>query len=419
MSVSIFQSERTHTRVKFEPLRTSCTLRCLTPKSPMAQSVNTLTSPVEYEPDRSLTPTVVFPEVRAIDPDGVFTNGAANEYLSADDLNWTVDGKPIAEVWTAGTDYDIVTTASDSRGALRVKKNLTAGERKVLHFEGVFQDWRTGITYNVASDDKALTATDKGEDTYTCNVDKPLVEYDPLYDSLLLYEYKVARGIAVTGTRASHIDGKSYEQSVTVCLAKGDTAFSSLPTGVTMRLVYLGENTAIVPNSVASPEVLSCTYPTVTFDMRMIAKGEYELQFLLDGVIVTRCTIGLNTAATMPLDGKPVWGADLVPSMSWYSNSPLLNLSDSAVDYPELYYFIVWYTQAKYNDSGVWRYADAKTWQCGEQMGCDVADLGIGVTYNDSFFDIWFDVSPHPARELITDESGEALLDENNEYLID
>lgn len=421
MNENTFQSQRSHTRLKFEPLRTSCILRCITPQSPMAQSVNTLVNPVEYEPDRTVSPTVILPEVRAVDPDNVFTHGACNEYLSiaSSDLKWYIDGEPISDVWTAGVDYDIVTEASDARGALRVYKNLTAGERKVLHFSGVFLDWRTGIAYEVNSDDKALTATDKGEDTFSCNVDKPLIEYDPLYDDLLLYDYKVARGITVQGTRASHIDGKCFEQAVTVVLTKGENVLTSLPSGVTMRLVYLGQSTAITPNSTTSPEVLLATFPTVKFDMRMIAKGEYEVQFLKNSQIITRCTIGLNTVTSMPSDGKPLFGSDIVPSQSWYENKCLLNLPDRFIEYPELYYFIKWYTQAKYNDNDVWRYATAKQWQFGERLGVDVADLGIGVTYNDSFFDLWFDVDPHAKRELLLDETNDVLLDENNEYLID
>ena len=126
MNENTFASQRTHTRVKFEPLTTSCHLVCLTPMSPAAQSVNTLGSTPTYEPDRSLTPTVIFPDVRAIDPDNIFHHGPANAYLSLDTIEWLVDEEPIADKWTVGTDYEIDTSASDTRGSLRVKKNHTA-----------------------------------------------------------------------------------------------------------------------------------------------------------------------------------------------------------------------------------------------------------------------------------------------------
>jgi len=415
MNENTFRSQRTHTRVKFEPLTVSCQLRCITPDSTAAQSVNTTLSPVEYEPDRTVSPTVILPDVRAVDPDGVFDHGAANEHLSIDSMEWTVNGKPIADVWTASTDYEIVTEADDTRGCLRIKKNLTAGETAALRFKGQFLDWRTGNVYQVESDDLPLTCTDKGANAVSCSVDKPIIEYDPLYDDLLLYDYKAANGYAVTG----HKDGKSFEQDVTVVFTDGLTSLSALPDNITMRLVELGADTAITAGSEAHPEVTAIAYPTISFDMRMIDKGEYEVQFVKVGEVVANATIGLHTNATMPTFGKPLRGADIAASQTEYFNSALLNLADRAVECPELYYMIQWRTQAKYNDNGTYKYADAITWQRGENMEAAVADLGIGVTRNDSFFDLWFDVDAHAACQLVSDESGETLTDEDGAMLID
>jgi len=419
MNENTFTSQRTHTRVKFEPLSVSCHLRCITPDSTAAQSVNTLLSPIEYEPDRTVSPTVIQPDVRAVDPDAVFHHGAANEYLSLDSIAWTVNGQPIADVWTASTDYEIVTASDDTRGCLKIKKNLNAGETAVLRFSGQFLDWRTGNVYTVESDDLPLTCTDKGTDAVACSVDKPLIEYDPLYDDLLLYDYKAANGMAVTGTRASHKDGKSFEQDVTVVFTDGLTSLSALPDGITMRLVELGSDTAITAGSEAHPEVTAIAFPTISFDMRMIDKGDYEVQFVEGGKVVANATIGLHTKTTMPTFGKPLRGADIAASQTEYFNSALLNLADMAVECPELYYLLVWHTQAKYNDNGTYKYADALTWQRGENMEAAVADLGIGVTSNDSFFDLWFDVTAHAACQLVADESGETLTDEDGAMLID
>ena len=427
MNENTFQSQRTHTRIKFEPLDVSCQLVCITPQSPAAQSVNTLLNPVEYEPDRGTTPTVVLPDVRATDPDNVFHHGSANEFLSLASMAWFVDDEPIAYVWTAGTDYDIVTAADDTRGALRIYKNLSAGQRAVIHFKGQFLDWRTGTVYDVESDDMPLSCTDKGENAIQCSVDKPLIEYDPLFDDLLLYDYKVAHGITVSGTRDSYKNGKCFEQTVNIILTSGLSRLNSLPAGMTMRLCKLGSNTPIVPLSdvtpatqtVNNPEVISATFPNIVFDMRMIGKAEYEVQFVKNSVIEARATIGLHTKTTMPVFGKPLHGADIAAAQTEYRNKVLLNLADRMIEYPELYYLIEWFTQAKYNDSGTWRYSAAKTWQLGENLQAAVADLGIGLTVNDSFFDLWFDVNPHEPRELCLDHDGTELLDENNEPLID
>lgn len=419
MNKNTFQSQRNHTRVKFEPLTVSCSLVCLTPQSPATQSINTTLIPIQYEPDRAASPTVIFPDVRANDIDNVFKHGSANEYLSLDTLKWQVDGKDIGSVWTVGTDYEIVTDASDTRGALRVKKNLAANEKAVLRFFGDFFDWRTGIVYKVESDEMTLTCTDKGEDAMQCHVDKPLIEYDPLFDDLLLYDYKVANNITVQGSRESYKNGKSFEQTVNVLLTSGTTELTSLPTDTTMRLVKVGSTTPIVANSEANPEVTGISFPNISFDMRLVSKAEYSVQFLQNSKVIASATIGLHTNTTMPTFGKPAYSADIAASQTEYFNSVMLNLSDRMVEYPELYYLIEWFTQAKYNDNGTWKYAAEKTWQRGINMEAAVADLGIGITHNDSYFDIWFDVNPHHACELVADEDNAVLTDEEGVMLID
>ena len=419
MSVNTFQSQRGHPRVKFEPLNVSCSLVCLTPQSPMAQVINTTLSPIEYEPDRSDTPTLVLPEVRAIDLDNVFQHGAVNQYLTLDSLEWTVDGKSINSVWTEGVDYEIIKTEDDTRGALKVFKNLGANEKAVLHFKGKFFDWRTGIILDVESGDEALICTDKGENIMQCHIDKPVIEYDPLFDDLLLYDYKKAREISVYGSRADYINGKSFEQAINVVLTDGTTECATLPDGISMKLVKLGSDTALVANSEENPEVMEISYPNIKFDMRLIDKADYEVQFLKGSTIVCRATIGLHTSCTMPVLGQGAIGSDIAASQKEYFNSVLLNLADRQVEYPELYYLIQWFTQAKYNDNGTWKYATQKTWQRGVNMEAAVADLGIGLTQNNSFFDFWFELEAHKPCQLLTDEDGLILTDEDGNFLID
>lgn len=419
MNENTFQSKRGHTRVKFEPLNFSCSLVCLTPQSPMAQVTNSTLSPAEYEPDRRYSPTLVLPEVRTIDLDNVFQHGAANQYLTLDSLDWTVDGNPISSVWTDGVDYEIIKSEDDTRGALKVLKNLGANEKAVLHFNGKFLDWRTGIIIDVESGDAALTCTDKGEDIMSCHIDKPVVEYDPLFDDLLLYDYKKAREIPVYGSRDEYINGKSFEQTVNIVLTDGTKECAKLPDGISMKLVKLGSDTALVANSEANPEVMEISYPNIKFDMRLIDKSDYEVQFLKGSAIICRATIGLHTSCTMPVFGQGTSGADIAASQKEYFNSAMLNLADRQVDYPELYYLIQWFTQAKYNDNGTWKYAAQKAWQRGVNLEAAVADLWIGLTQNNSFFDFWFELEAHKPCQLLTDEDGLILTDENGNFLID
>lgn len=421
MNENTFASRRTHTRVKFSPLTVSCQLVCLTPQSPAAQTVNTLITPPQYEPNRALSPTAIFPDVRAVDPDNIFPHGPANRYLSLDprDIKWFVNEKPIAEVWTE-EDYTIDQSDTDTRGTLLVKKNLPASDKAVLHFTGQFLDWRTGIAYTVESDDLALTCTDKGADAVQCYVDKPSIVYDPLFDNLLLYEYKAARGLTVSGNRDDFKDGKCYEQDVNVILTIGTKEVTSLSgTGYKMRVVHLGTDNPLTPKSESAPELTFAAYPRISFDMRLVAKGEYEVQFFKgDNEVVARSPIGIRTSVTMPTDGQGLRGADIAASQKTYANTAIINVRDRLVEYPELYYLIRWFTQAQYNDNGVWKYAAEKEWQHGTDMLVEVADLGIGTTKNDSFFDYWFTVDAHPTATLCTDEAGNVLTDESGSFLI-
>lgn len=423
MNENTFISKRSHTRVKYSPLTVSCGLVCLTPQSPCVQTVTTLNGKNEYEPDRQLSPTIIFPDVRAVDPDNVFQHGAANQYLSLDMLEWLVDGKAIKDVWKASSgeilnDYEIDTTDSDTRGSLKVYKNIPVTEKHTVRFKGKFLDWRTGVIYSVESDEKLLSSVDKGADSVACSVDKPNIEYDPLYDNLLLYDYKTARGISTQGKRADYADDKCYEQTVTVLLTIGEAAQTALPEGYTMRVVKLGTDKALAPNSTDTPELLTATFPTVKFDMRLVDKGEYEVQFVKGGAIIARATISVATKVSMPFYGQPLRQADLIPFMDVYQNSALVNLADRAVEYPELYYLIQWFTQARYNDNGTWKYATAKEWQRGETMQAEVEDLGIGVTQNDSFFDLWFSIDPHHTLKPLADGKGQILTNEKGVALI-
>ena len=150
MNENKIYSQRQHSRVVFSPLRTSCSLRCLTPQSPLTQSVNTYLATPEYEPDRSKTFTAVLPEIKTIDPDGIFLNGQANSFLAIDSMAWYIDNTKIPNSsWVAGKHYDILTTADDTRGMLKIYKNIPAGEKHSIKFRGEFLDWRTNIVYSV------------------------------------------------------------------------------------------------------------------------------------------------------------------------------------------------------------------------------------------------------------------------------
>lgn len=366
----------------------------------------------QYEPDRELTPTAVFPDVRATDPDNVFPHGSANESLSLDGLQWLVDGEPINNVWGDGT-YEIDTSTSDTRGLLRIKKNIPASERVTLKFKGKFLDWRTGIIYQIESDEMALTCTDKGNDIFSCSVDKPNGEYNTLYDQLLLYDYKKARGLVTTGSREDYLDG-GYEYTINTLLTKGMTPYDTLPDGITMKVTNLADSKEV---SEDNEGVILIEYPIIKLDLRMLDNVNFKVEFTKGDTLLASTAFGVHKKTSLPTYGKPLRGADIRPQQQVYENSCVLNADTGKLDYPECFYLITWHTQATVIDNDVSKFGDEKSWQQGEKMLVNVDELGIGHTYNNSCFDVYFDVEPHKTLHSLTDGDN-VLTDENEEVLI-
>lgn len=424
MTLPKLHSQRNHTRLKFSPLTTSCTLRCLTPHSPLAQAFNPSTN--VYDPNRSDTPSVVLPEVKATDPSGVFPSGVVNHLLLADTgkLEWFVNGKPISEVWTEYSnntgDYSIITDETENRGALIIYKNVTADSKIMLSFRGLFYDWRTGRNYQVESDTIEMTTTNKGEDAISCSVDKQNVVYDPIRDPLLSYEwlYSVhnAEGLSETWARSSD---DNYLQKINVLLNSGISRLESLPSGLTMRLCKLGSDTALAVGN-DNPELQQVEFPTIVIDCRLIDKAEYEVQMVKGGSIVARAPFSVSRQTTMPTSAQPFSGADILPSMSVYYNTLLVSLAGTPLANPFLYYKIMWFTVAQVYNSSASTYTEGspKKWQTGDKLAAKIADIGIGTTVNDSYFEQYAEVEPWECDYVLTDESGNVFTDENGNVLI-
>lgn len=423
MSKNVIVSERKHTRLSFTPLSVSCSLVCVTPQSTCSQASNSLNG--EYEPNRegaAGTPCVVWPQTVAKDRDGIFPDGVVNERFDIDSMEWKANGKPISSLSSWTGKYAIITDASENRGSLIIKKNNAPSDVEVLSFSAKFEDYRTGTVMVVGSlNELVLKTTDKGDDKMSCSVDKPSSNYDPLEDKLLLYEYLVGRGILADGARANYINGKCYERIVNVALAVGNTAQSALPSGVTMRLVKKGTTTAITANSEANPEVMSIVFPNVKFDCRMMELNEYEIQFLKSGKVLCKSYVSFKRDMQKVNSVFPNKGADVVPGQIMYFNDATIMLNDNVVEYPELYYFIQWYTQARVYDEStkIYKWNSSVKRQVGQQMQCDMKKLEIGTTKNDSYFSAYLEVTEDDACQLVADEDGCVLMDESSNLLID
>lgn len=414
-----FQSQRKHTRLDFSPLVISCSLVCVTPDSPTVQAANTALG--QYEPDRKITPTIIRPEVRVNDPDGIYTSGINNLNLASDQHEWFINSKPIATVWKVGVDYDIIKDNTDDNGSLKVKKNLVPGEVAELRYRGKFYDFRTGTNNNVSGSGIVLTTTDKGSNKIDCSVDCELLTYDPLKDELLFYEFLVAEGIEQEGQRDKFVNGKSYERTVTVTLTSGTSTLTELPKGWTMRLVERGKTTALTANTLDRPEITAISFPTIKFDLRFVWNEQYEVQ-ILDANGNVQASTGISIIRNMSIltQHEVVRGNDIVPGQQRYFNKGIFAAGSQLIQYPQLYYEIQWWTQARVYDTvtSSYKYADRINRQIGESMECSVESLGIGNEKNLCWFDVAMDIEERePATILTTEDANTVLTDENGNVL--
>lgn len=414
------RSQGGHSRIQFSPLSISCTLRCMTPDSPIAQNVNANISPWEYEPDRKLTPTLILPDIRVKDPDKIFPAGTANANLSIDSIDWRVNGKPIAEVWSAD-DYEIVKADDDTRGMLKVKRNMQVGETAVLTFSGKVYDWRTGAVLNAVSDQMPLLCTETGENKLTLCLDKRSMEYDPVYDDLTLYETMVAEGLADEGHRNAYINAKCYEMEVGIKVGDIDGTMDALPKGYEVKLYEVGGSQPVSPNSVENPEVTSFDSHSLKLDLRLIDKKEYEVRLVRSDKVIDSDTLTVHRKVTMPTLAKPRYENDINVRQTVYDNEALVVVRDRIAPFPTLFYLLQWFTMAQRFDSLNNKYVDAEPvpWQQGNKMRCAIEEIGIGHKLENSSFLPYFELEARGCCELIADENGDVIVDENGEFIID
>ena len=114
-------------------------------------------------------------------------------------------------------------------------------------------------------------------------------------------------------------------------------------------------------------------------------------------------------------------GNDVVPGQQRYNNHGIFAAGSQLIQYPELYYNIQWWTQARvYNaTSKAYQFADKIYRQTGEKMECSVDSLGIGYEKNLSWFDVSMDIEEREPAAILTSENANIVLtDEKGKVLI-
>lgn len=392
----------------YEPLDVSQRLVCLTDGSPATQVYNTDTG--EYEPNREITPTVVYPDIVAWASDNSWANKQCNSIL--DEMVWKVNGVDITTIASWKGKYEILQDGS-MRGALKVMRNLTREEKSSLTFSAIIPDYRLQTRLKVNTEELVLSTYNKTEDTYGLsfgNADKIL--YNPFLDKLALYDYKVAHGLITFSNddRQACYDGNQYERSVPLHVFKG---VKEINTGYTVKVLKIVNANTLVDVSNGYSEVAKVTTSEVVFDLRAIDSGDY----------VIRIVVGKNVVAQRQISfGRTYqdFEAEVLNLTAIYNDDKqkkhkaLITIDKNVVECPESILEIKWFTQAIDVSNNA---TTEKYWNVGETVVYDIEKTGVGKTINDGIH-VLYDASFKGALQDAADKDGNVYTDaDGNTYM--
>lgn len=392
----------------YEPLDVSQRLVCLTDGSPATQVYNTDTG--EYEPNREITPTVVYPDIVAWASDNSWTNKQCNSIL--DEMVWKVNGVDITTIASWKGKYEILQDGS-MRGALKVMRNLTREEKSSLTFSAIIPDYRLQTRLKVNTEELVLSTYNKTEDTYGLsfgNADKIL--YNPFLDKLALYDYKIAHGLITFSNddRQTCYDGNQYERSVPLHVFKG---VKEINTGYTVKVLKIVNANTLVDVSNGYSEVAKVTTNEVVFDLRAIDSGDY----------VIRIVVGKNVVAQRQISfGRTYqdFEAEVLNLTAIYNDDKqkkhkaLITIDKNVVECPESILEIKWFTQAIDVSNNA---TTEKYWNVGETVVYDIEKTGVGKTINDGIH-VLYDASFKGALQDAADKDGNVYTDaDGNTYM--
>lgn len=392
----------------YEPLDVSQRLVCLTDGSPATQVYNTDTG--EYEPNREITPTVVYPDIAAWASDNSWTDKQCNRIL--DEMVWKVNGVDITTIASWKGKYEILQDGS-MRGALKVMRNLTREEKSSLTFSAIIPDYRLQSRLKVNTEELVLSTYNKTEDTYGLsfgNADKIL--YNPFIDKLALYDYKVAHGLITFSNddRQACYDGNQYERSVPLHVFKG---VKEINTGYTVKVLKIVNANTLVDVSNGYSEVAKVTTNEVVFDLRAIDSGDY----------VIRIVVGKNVVAQRQISfGRTYqdFEAEVLNLTAIYNDDKqkkhkaLITIDKNVVECPESILEIKWFTQAIDVSNNT---TTEKYWNVGETVVYDIEKTGVGKTINDGIH-VLYAASFKGALQDAADKDGNVYTDaDGNTYM--
>lgn len=392
-------------RKEFQPLSVAVSLKILSPGSPTNQVFDAYSG--EFEPDRRVTPLILFPEVIANVSDGSWDNHYANLLLS--ELKWYVNGEDISTLSLWEGKYKIE-TQGNLRGAITISRNIASGENCEIHFSGIIADMRLGVNIPVKSDSMMLITTDKSQDSYSISIgESQIVRYNPFIDRLLIYDYQVANGIIVASDneRKKVLDENSYERLIPISVHKGAIKVTS---GVSIEIFEVDtDGNLILIDTSLSLDIISLTLESLLLDLRMIEKKDYLLMVKEEGREKARIQFSVNRVYPS-FTCVPAASASINPGETIYINTAMVECGGSIIRVPEPIIQMIWFTDSA-NKAEV-------QWQEGVKGVFELQKTGIGNTYLDDWIDIYIRAKQKKSFTVVADSDDVEYTDSNGNVYI-
>lgn len=399
------ETSRKRIRKDYAPLTVSISLSCLTSGSPVTQVYNAALD--EYEPDRSVTPTILQPVVTAAASDGSWPQPYANSLLA--NMVWKVNGVDITTLsdWTGKFSIE---TVGSGRGALTITRNLTPSERLSLHFEAELVDNRLGVTHPIVTDEIVLSTVDKSADSYSMSIgEATAIYYNPFLDKLHLYEYKVAQGkISESSTaRTAALDENAYLRTIPISVFKGANLITS---GYTIKLYRVVNETTFTEITESDEnEVDAITTSGITLDLRLVTKENYLISALVGTTEVARLQFSVSRLQ-QGFSCTPTNESAILPGQTARYDEALVDSEGKAIECPESIIAIIWYTTSAYK-------TNVRHNEGGHTL-FQLTDTGVGDTYTDDWLDVFTDAAQKEAYAIAEDVDGNTWVDENDNVWI-
>lgn len=426
------QTTRRKVRRDYSPLSISLSMVVQTPLSPLTQVYNStneeevdgVTQIVpQYEPDRELSPTILFPKIVAYATDGSWKNGLANNKIS--NIVWyVIDGDkktPITELsdWTGK--YIIQDDDSYEAGTLTIKKNIEQSAPVVLVFECVMADTRLGINHKIVSDHITLSTVDKSGDDYSLSIGASnIFEYCALDDPLLNYEYECS----IDGVKADEEkkkeyadDQQSYLLRIPVHLYKGREEIAignnySLSLHYANKYDYDTDSDSTLVSEFSSYDAKN---QVIEIDCRFIEDETFLILIheVLDAstsqsIIVAQQTFQVHRVIPN-VELQTINETTIREQDEERSDALIARYRGRLVKHPEIALKLTWKSDSDGATGVTYNEGTSTTFKLNK------AKVGEG---DSAFLETYIDYEHKGVKHVMTDENGEAYTDENGDVFI-